>query len=82
VWQVNSTWKGTAWKTFKYKYTDSCNKTITILSWGSNIAECRALSFLIAVKQDMPQMSRAGLQIISTELLYGIVNKNRLGKYI
>jgi hypothetical protein len=28
-------------------------------------------------------MSRAGLQIISTELLYGIVNKNRLlGKYI
>jgi hypothetical protein len=51
---------------------------------GSNIAESHDLSFLTAVKQDLPQMSREGLQIIFTELLYGIVNNNNrpLGKYI
>jgi hypothetical protein len=82
VWQINSTCKETARKTFKYKYTFSSNITITIVFWGSNIAESHDLSFLIADKQDLPQVSRERLKIISTELLCGIVNKNRqLGKY-
>jgi len=48
----------------------SGNKTIPILSWGSTIAEGHDLSFLIAVKQSLPQMSSEGLQIISTELIF------------
>jgi hypothetical protein len=63
-------------KTFKYKCTNSRNKTIPILSCGSTIAESHDLFFLIAVKHSLPQISSEGLQIISTELLYGIVNKN------
>jgi len=49
-----------------------------MVSLGSNIAESHYLSFLITDKQDLQQISRAGLQIISTELMYVAVNKNRL----
>jgi len=69
VWQINSTWKGIARKTSKFNCTFSRNKTIRMVSLGSNIAESHYLSFLITDKQDLQQISRAGLQNISTELL-------------
>jgi hypothetical protein len=78
VLQIYSKWKEIARKTSIYNCTFSRYKTITIVSWGSNIAKKHYLPFLISVKQDFPQVRRAELQIIFAELLYFTVNKNRL----